>query len=60
MSKRDLWTLFFLYVLSAELVFTGASLLFNSLLVFYIGQLITILGAIFVTALTVGTQNKEK
>ena len=59
MSKRDVWTVFFVYVLSGELVFTGASLALDSVLVFWIGQPITFLGALLVTALTTN-QKKDK
>ena len=59
MSKRDVWTAFFVYFLSGELVVTGASLALNNMLVFWIGQPITLFGALLVTALTTN-QKKDK
>ena len=59
MLKRDAIGAFIIYLLSAEIVVTGASLLFNSIPLFWVGQLVAVVGALMVTALTFNAHTKD-
>jgi hypothetical protein len=51
MSRRDAFTLFFMCVLSGELVVTGASLLFDSVLLWWVLQPLVVIAGLFVVGL---------
>jgi hypothetical protein len=59
MSRRDAFTLFFMCVLSGELMATGASLLFDSVLLWWVTQPIVILASLFVVGLLGKPKQRE-
>jgi ABC-type dipeptide/oligopeptide/nickel transport system permease component len=60
MSKRDIVTTFLISLLVAEIVVTSLSLLFNSIPVFWVGQIVAIVAALVVTPIADENQNKDR
>lgn len=59
MSKRDFLTAVLIYFMSASIVVTGASLLLDNEMVFYVGELVAISMSIFIAVITFGSHTKD-
>jgi len=59
MSKRDFFGAVLIYMLSASIVITSASLLFNNIWVFYVGELVAIPVSLLIAGATFNSHTKD-
>lgn len=59
MSRRDAFMLFFICILSGEFMATGLSLVFDSVILWWVAQPIVILASFFVVGLLGGPKQRD-